>query len=337
MEDEEIIFEDVFKGLLEETNKIIIEYDYKVGYYKEHSYAQYTIKKINGDFPFSFKSKIIQLGKEGILLLNQKLEKVPYKYRIDSLEEIKDELSYLNEVVKKDKFITEESEFGPREEEEFWAFQNATLKPSSPERTSGHEKSILLKTSEFAKGYFDAIEETKQKIEFIVNQMEFMPEPKEAIKDKNTILIFYSWQSDKGDDRKLIWKALRKLESEYKNKERNIQIESDMRGTSGSQDIPNTLFNKISEADLFIGDINLVGLNIYREGGTPNPNVMIELGYAAAKLGWDRIILMMNTKYDKIEELPFDIRQRSILFYNPDSEKELFSKLKTFVKAIIEK
>jgi hypothetical protein len=337
MEDEEIIFEKIFESLIEETNKILIEYDYKVGYYKEHSYAQYSIKKINGESPYSFKRKIIQLGKKGILLLNQKLEKTPYEYRIEYLEEFKDELSYIKEVVKKDKFITEESEFGPREEEDFWAFQNATLKPNSSERVNGHEKSILLKASEFAKGYLEAIDGIEKKIEFIVNQMELMPEPKEAIKDKNIISVFYSWQSDKDSDRKLIWKALRKLENEFKNKERKIQIESDMRGTSGSQDIPNTLFKKISEADLFICDVNLVGLSIYREGATPNPNVLIELGYAAAKLGWDRIILIMNTKHNKIEELPFDIRHRSVLWYDTDPEKELFSKLKIFVKAIIEK
>jgi len=337
MEDEEIIFEEVFKSLIEETDKILIEYDYKVGYYKEHSYAQYTIKKINGDFPYSFKRKLIQLGKEGMLLLNEKLEKIPYEHRIDYLEEIKSELSNFKDVVKKDKFITEESEFGPREEEEFWAFQNATLKPSSPERTKGHEQSILLKASEFAKGYLDAIEEIRQKIEFIINQIELMPEPKETIKDKNTISVFYSWQSDKEEDRKLIWKVLGKLQSEFKSEEKNIQIESDMRGASGSQDIPNTLFKKIKEADLFIGDVNIVGLSIYREGATPNPNVLIELGYAAAELGWDKIILMMNTKHDKIEELPFDIKQRSILWYNSDSEKDLLSKLRIFVKAIIEK
>mgnify|MGYP000500045673 CR=1 FL=1 len=101
MEYEEIKFEEVFKSLIEETDKILIEYDYKVGYYKEHSYAQYTIKKINGDFPYSFKRKLIQLGKKGMLLLNEKFEKIPYEHRIDYLEEIKSELSNFKDVVKK--------------------------------------------------------------------------------------------------------------------------------------------------------------------------------------------------------------------------------------------
>jgi hypothetical protein len=44
---------------------------------------------------------------------------------------------------------------------------------------------------------------------------------------------------------------------------------------------------------------------------TPNPNVMIELGYAARSRGWDRIIPIMNTSGGTSpEQLPFDLRHR---------------------------
>ncbi len=52
-------------------------------------------------------------------------------------------------------------------------------------------------------------------------------------------------------------------------------------------------------------------MNANKKGkAMPNPNVLLELGYAAAKLGWDRLVLVMNTNYGHPEELPFDLRNR---------------------------
>jgi hypothetical protein len=45
---------------------------------------------------------------------------------------------------------------------------------------------------------------------------------------------------------------------------------------------------------------------------------LIELGYAAARLGWNKIICIFNAAYGKIEELPFDIKFRRILQYKFD-------------------
>jgi hypothetical protein len=42
----------------------------------------------------------------------------------------------------------------------------------------------------------------------------------------------------------------------------------------------------------------------------PNPNVTLELGYAARSIGWDRIICVMNTAFGPPEELIFDLRHR---------------------------
>ena len=63
-------------------------------------------------------------------------------------------------------------------------------------------------------------------------------------------------------------------------------IESDMRGVPGSQDIPNTLFKKIEDSDIFLADVNLLNKSLFRDNNySPNSNVLIELGYAASKLG----------------------------------------------------
>ena len=43
---------------------------------------------------------------------------------------------------------------------------------------------------------------------------------------------------------------------------------------------------------------------------------MMELGYAVALLGWERILLVYNEKYGKSNKLPFDLRQHRLLTYN---------------------
>jgi hypothetical protein len=39
---------------------------------------------------------------------------------------------------------------------------------------------------------------------------------------------------------------------------------------------------------------------------TPNPNVLVELGYALKALGDERVIVVVNTAFGKEELLPFD-------------------------------
>lgn len=334
MEREELSFEDIFKDLIEETSKIEIVYDYTERYFKEESYVQYEIRKINGEYPTSFKYKIQKLGKEGLWLLNDELKTVDYEFRVSFLESIKIDVLSLKNIIKDDKIIYEENEYGPREEHNFKSFLNATILPFTEKRTGGHKQSILKKASPYAIEYLEAIDEIANKISFLINQIELLPEPKSAVKDKNTVTIFYSWQSDIDEERRLIWKVLRKIEEHFKSKGKTLKVESDMRGVPGSQDIPNTLFQKISAADIFIADVNLAYKSLIRDDTfSANPNVLIELGFAAAKLDWDRIIQLYNTATYKIEQLPFDIRQRSIVWYT--SETELFNKLKFAIGEII--
>jgi hypothetical protein len=334
MERNELFFEDIFESLIKESQNISIEYDYVLHYFKEESYATYEIKKINDVSPYMFQNRIQQFGKEGLKKLNEELKYIDFEFRISFLESIKVDLLSLRNIVKEETFVYEESEYGPREEKKFKSFMHSILKPFNEERKNGHAKSILLKSSEYAEKWIEGIEEIASKVGFIINQIELMPEPKDAIKDKNTITLFFSWQSDNDDERRTIWRVLRKVEEFYKAKGKTILIESDMRGVPGSQDIPNTLFRKIEECDIFFADVNLVYKSLSREDClSPNPNVLIELGYAASKLDWDRVILILNTNINKIEQLPFDIRQRAILWYT--SEEELINKLKFALKEII--
>lgn len=160
--------------------------------------------------------------------------------------------------------------------------------------------------------------------------------PKHPKSNEDQITIFLSWQLDNRDEKKLIQKSLEKVINQLKKEGYKIKLEQDMRETSGSSDIPDTLFKKISKSDIFIADVNLVYESSFREDYfAPNPNVMIELGYAAAELGWSHIILIMNNDDFKIEQLPFDIRHRSVCHYSSKNLTYFEGKLKEFVLAII--
>src|SRR5262249_3806523 len=75
-----------------------------------------------------------------------------------------------------------------------------------------------------------------------------------------------------------------------------------------------TIFAKIDEAQVFVCDVSVI--NVGSAGrSTPNPNVLIELGYAIRKLGFSRIIMVMNSSFGSPEQLPFDLRMRRVITY----------------------
>ncbi len=138
--------------------------------------------------------------------------------------------------------------------------------------------------------------------------------------------IFYSWQSDLPNKSNrsfieyCIKKAIKmnKLSSDIKV---YIDYDRDTLGVSGSPDISETIFNKIDRTDIFICDISIINQDS-KGRKTPNPNVLVELGYAAKVLGWERIIILFNKKFGNEFDLPFDLNHKRILFYNSDIENE---------------
>lgn len=125
-------------------------------------------------------------------------------------------------------------------------------------------------------------------------------------------VVFYSWQSTSPKtNRSLIGEALEKaVKALKKDGEVTVEpvIDRDTAGVPGSPDIAATIFAKIEKASMFVADVSLV---IHGEGrSSPNPNVLVELGYAAHALGWDRILLVANTVFGELTELPFDLRPR---------------------------
>lgn len=138
--------------------------------------------------------------------------------------------------------------------------------------------------------------------------------------------IFYSWQSDLPNNKNrsfievCIKKSIENITSDDINLE--IAIDRDTKDSVGTPDIASTIFSKIDKTSIFIADISFINPNS-TERKTPNPNVLIELGYAAKTIGWENIICIFNTEYGKIEDLPFDLRFRRPLGYeikNPSNK-----------------
>lgn len=134
-------------------------------------------------------------------------------------------------------------------------------------------------------------------------------------KPKKKISIFYSWQSDlpKNSTRNAIRLALRVAVKQLKNEDREIVLDEATRDEPGSPDIPNTILEKITVADIFIADITTINKLSDAPRKTANPNVQIELGYAIAELGWKRIIMFFNQEYgDMPGDVAFDIDRKRI-------------------------
>ena len=140
-------------------------------------------------------------------------------------------------------------------------------------------------------------------------------------------VIFYSWQSDLPNklNRSFIESALEKaVKIISKKNEYSIEpvIDRDTAGIPGSPSIITSITDKIAKSDLFICDISIINQS-FEGKKSPNPNVLIELGYASAMLGWDRIIMVQNIAFGGQEQLPFDIRGRRIIDYYLDESSNL--------------
>ena len=137
--------------------------------------------------------------------------------------------------------------------------------------------------------------------------------------------IFYSWQNDLDhkSHRYFIENAIKQaLKIVKKEAHVVVDYDRDTKGTVGSPDITTTIFDKIEKSVLFICDVSIINSGSDQRK-TPNPNVLIELGYAVHKLGWDRVICLFDSTTGAIDELPFDIRQKRVTPYKPDATGEL--------------
>lgn len=153
--------------------------------------------------------------------------------------------------------------------------------------------------------------------------------------------IFYSWQSDlpnntnRGFINTALDKAIEKIKSDTTYSIIPF-LDRDTMGMAGSPDISLTIFEKINNSSVFVCDVSIVNNSEGNSRPTPNPNVLIELGYAVSKLGWECIILVMNEAYGSVELLPFDLRGRKVLTYSISTDAEKKSEERKKVSSILE-
>lgn len=141
------------------------------------------------------------------------------------------------------------------------------------------------------------------------------------------LTVFYSWQSDTPSslNRNFIEKALREALSrlqadaalEIALRDTKVELEKDTKGVAGSPPIADTILKKIEECAVFVADLTFVASSLpglTNSSGqprlVPNPNVLIEYGYAIRCHSHSAIVGVMNTSFGEPNEqtLPFDLR-----------------------------
>jgi hypothetical protein len=194
------------------------------------------------------------------------------------------------------------------------------------------------------------------------------------------VKIFYSWQSTTPKEYNLnfiqdaIKAAVAQVKKDLQIEYKEILIDRDTKGLSGSPNIVQSIDEKIEEADIFIGDFTIINgpkpiptkLGFLREfiynkflkkdiSEPPkfipsiNNNVLLEYGQAKGRIGSQRMITVMNYYYgdpnQDNELIPFDISQVRwpIGYYlhegnyenKSDEKNKLKSKLVDAIKSII--
>ena len=144
--------------------------------------------------------------------------------------------------------------------------------------------------------------------------------------------VFYSWQSDAtsktgpSTNRYFILEALVEAAKAIREDD-TIEVEPvvdrDTLGVAGSPNITDTILRKIDEASVFVCDVSIINPES-SDRKTPNPNVLLELGYAlkSLPLGINQVILVMNTASGSPDQLPFDLRQYRVTTYHAPKQAE---------------
>lgn len=136
---------------------------------------------------------------------------------------------------------------------------------------------------------------------------------------KKHFKLFYSWQSEDTKSRKALDNALKEAVDALKLKGIKLQIDHSTLGESGMPSIDQTILRKIDACDIFLADITPVcnyqskmgnGQQITKE--VPNPNVLIELGYAMSALGVGYVIVAAHQGKWLPANLPFDINHHAL-------------------------
>ena len=154
--------------------------------------------------------------------------------------------------------------------------------------------------------------------------------------------LFFSWQNDRKDTKKVINGALRKVEEQLKKEGLELLIDQDTRERVGKRNIDAEVLEKIRKCDIFVADLTPVITYMPPTGShdlpkhMPNSNVMYEYGYALHAKGENRMIVLASLNKEEnehIEYMPFDINHDTITLFNDENS---LRGLYGWIKKIIE-
>lgn len=138
--------------------------------------------------------------------------------------------------------------------------------------------------------------------------------------------IFYSWQSDTPQSDLIIKSSFERFVANYELREGiHFDIVYSTHGVSTDNTIDNRLFEQIENCDLFLADltpstnyqkVEANGQTVQKEA--PNPNVLIELGYAYGTMGPGYVAMVALQDTWSMANMPFDINHRDIYQFAQD-------------------
>ena len=154
--------------------------------------------------------------------------------------------------------------------------------------------------------------------------------------------LFFSWQSDRKDTKKIIKAALKTAKNKLFKDGIDLLVDEDTRERVGKRNIDAEVLEKIRKCDIFMADLTPVITYFPPKGShdlpkhLPNSNVMYEYGYAFHAKGEKRMIALasLNKEEDEhLEFMPFDINHDTITLFKDENS---LGDLHKWIRKIIE-
>lgn len=141
--------------------------------------------------------------------------------------------------------------------------------------------------------------------------------------------VFFAFQMDIDDKfgKGFIQTAIEVAIQKFKSEGIDVSLDFGFRGTSGTPLLIEEMLKKSSESDMVIVDLTFTSskiwsdskkisafgkeiriLNNTQDKKSPNPNVLLETGYAWAKKGTYRTLVVMNSAFGSPDLLPVDLK-----------------------------
>jgi hypothetical protein len=156
------------------------------------------------------------------------------------------------------------------------------------------------------------------------------------------VSVFFSWQSDTPADRgrgplELAVTEAALAVTRDESIPFRLSLDQDTRGVPGSPAVVAAILAKIDSCSVFLADVSLTFARPDATRRAPNPNVLLELGYALRRLGPERVLLVLDSATGTPEQLPFDLRGNRVISYGAAAggESSLAAQLEHSIRLIL--